>query len=304
MKRRRTGSFGYGSRLVVCPSCNCSVHTLLINSHLEACVQRDPPRPPPAPAAPAAAAASQEDADAMVPCPICSRMLRNADVFAHIEDDCSPPAEQEPGSSSDSPPPLVSVEEDSPPPPDKPTSAPPATAPPAESDLGSSSDSPGSSSDSPPPLEEDGSPPPPDKPTSAPPAIVAPEVPDARIDRLAQELRCSLCFETFDDPHSLPCQHTFCRACIMGYFRQQARQQQACPLCKAPTWRRQVAQNHTLAGIVRAFNEVAGQSGEEPPPSAVVAQPPPPTEPDDTTPASPRPASPEEVEVEVASPVY
>ena len=38
-------------------------------------------------------------------------------------------------------------------------------------------------------------------------------------------------------------------------------QRMQCPLCKAPTWRRQVTQNHTLAGIVRAFREVAPEVG-------------------------------------------
>ena len=130
-----------------------------------------------------------------------------------------------------------------------------------------------------------------------------------RIDRLAQELRCCLCFETFDDPHSLPCQHTFCRECIMGYFKQQTRQQQSCPLCKAPTWRRQVSQNHTLAAIVRAFMDVTG--GGAPSPVAQTTRPQasrsdqselPPAP---TTPPAPR-ASPsaEDEDDEVASPVY
>ena len=79
------------------------------------------------------------------------------------------------------------------------------------------------------------------------------------MDRLAQEMRCSLCFDLFEDPHSLPCQHSFCHECILGCFRVTSVMQ--CPLCKAPTWRRQVTQNHTLAGIVRAFREVAPEAG-------------------------------------------
>lgn len=75
------------------------------------------------------------------------------------------------------------------------------------------------------------------------------------MDRLAAELRCSLCFDIFDDPHSLPCQHSFCRTCIISCFRVTKSMQ--CPLCKAPSWMRQVTPNHTLAGIVRAFKEAS-----------------------------------------------
>lgn len=40
--------------------------------------------------------------------------------------------------------------------------------------------------------------------------------------------RRSLC--VFEDVHSLPCSHRFCRECIMGCFKSSKRQE--CPLCK------------------------------------------------------------------------
>jgi hypothetical protein len=78
------------------------------------------------------------------------------------------------------------------------------------------------------------------------------------IDRLAEELRCTVCMDLFDEPMFLPCGHNFCLVCITGCFR--AMQQMMCPLCKAPTWRRQVTANHSLAGIVLAFKGIAGVS--------------------------------------------
>lgn len=80
----------------------------------------------------------------------------------------------------------------------------------------------------------------------------------ASIDRLAQEMRCSICFELYDNPHSLPCQHSFCYECVMGCFR--ATRKMECPLCKAPVWKRQLTTNHTLAGIVKAFVNLQQQS--------------------------------------------
>ena len=94
----------------------------------------------------------------------------------------------------------------------------------------------------------------------APPAAAAPAAPRAaaldtsRLDRLAQEMRCSLCLDLYDNPHSLPCNHSFCLECLTSCFK--ATSTMACPLCKAPMWRRQVTPNHTLAGIVAAFREL------------------------------------------------
>ena len=34
---------------------------------------------------------------------------------------------------------------------------------------------------------------------------------------LVEECTCSICFELFDHPIQLPCQHSFCKACLQEY---------------------------------------------------------------------------------------
>ena len=80
------------------------------------------------------------------------------------------------------------------------------------------------------------------------------------LDRMAQELRCPLCFDTFNDPHVLPCQHSFCKECLDQCFR--VTSTMACPLCKAPMWRRQVMPNHKLSAIVRLYQEMAMRAND------------------------------------------
>ena len=80
----------------------------------------------------------------------------------------------------------------------------------------------------------------------------------ARLDKLAEQLTCSICCDTFENPHSLPCQHSFCYDCVVGCFKVTATMQ--CPLCKQPMWMRQVTPNHVLAGIVSAFREAVAES--------------------------------------------
>ncbi|KAL5111291.1 E3 ubiquitin-protein ligase TRIM13 [Taenia crassiceps] len=41
-------------------------------------------------------------------------------------------------------------------------------------------------------------------------------------------LECSICCSRYDDPHSLPCLHTFCRKCITGWLNKKAE----CPTCR------------------------------------------------------------------------
>ena len=80
----------------------------------------------------------------------------------------------------------------------------------------------------------------------------------AHLDRLAQELRCPLCFDLFNDPQALPCQHSFCKECLDQCFR--VTSMMACPLCKAPMWRRQVMPNHTLANLKRVYQDLIATS--------------------------------------------
>ena len=79
------------------------------------------------------------------------------------------------------------------------------------------------------------------------------------LDKLAAELRCTVCMDMFEDPVFLPCGHNFCSGCLDGCFRA-TRGGSSCPLCKAPAWRRQVQSNRTLAGVVRVFRELEGRS--------------------------------------------
>uniref|UniRef100_A0A3B3QD20 Tripartite motif containing 69 n=1 Tax=Paramormyrops kingsleyae TaxID=1676925 RepID=A0A3B3QD20_9TELE len=39
-----------------------------------------------------------------------------------------------------------------------------------------------------------------------------------RAQRLSKDLTCSICLDLFKKPVSLPCDHTFCRACIAGFW--------------------------------------------------------------------------------------
>ncbi|XP_068129601.1 E3 ubiquitin-protein ligase TRIM7-like [Hyperolius riggenbachi] len=47
---------------------------------------------------------------------------------------------------------------------------------------------------------------------------------------IQQELKCSVCFNTYSDPTTLPCGHTFCKQCIQKTFQNSC--QRCCPECR------------------------------------------------------------------------
>lgn len=53
---------------------------------------------------------------------------------------------------------------------------------------------------------------------------------DDASDEVADELTCWVCFGLFADPCTLPCGHSFCRACAQGVLGRSA----LCPFCRAP----------------------------------------------------------------------
>ena len=67
-------------------------------------------------------------------------------------------------------------------------------------------------------------------------------------DQLKEHLTCRICLDIFDNPHSLPCQHVFCKICVLTHFRTAALM--VCPLCKLPSQPREVSHNHVLHSIV------------------------------------------------------
>eukprot|EP00958_Prasinococcus_capsulatus_P017274 scaffold1941_cov377-Prasinococcus_capsulatus_cf.AAC.12 len=75
------------------------------------------------------------------------------------------------------------------------------------------------------------------------------------IGQVARELKCPVpccadSLELMEDPHSLPCNHNFCKKCIEEALRVRKAQGQQCPLCKLPTWSRQLTKNQQLQNLV------------------------------------------------------
>ena len=45
-------------------------------------------------------------------------------------------------------------------------------------------------------------------------------------------LECSICLETFDDPRTLPCLHSFCKKCLENFVDGKRDDELNCPVCR------------------------------------------------------------------------
>ena len=49
---------------------------------------------------------------------------------------------------------------------------------------------------------------------------------------LKRLLECSICLETFDDPRTLPCLHSFCKKCLENFVDGKRDDELNCPVCR------------------------------------------------------------------------
>ena len=72
---------------------------------------------------------------------------------------------------------------------------------------------------------------------------------EAEIGSVKSTVECSICYEIFADPHSLPCTHTFCKPCIQQSFENYKN----CPICKEDFLLREARPNPTIKKLCDIF---------------------------------------------------
>ncbi|CAB1352826.1 unnamed protein product [Coregonus sp. 'balchen'] len=86
---------------------------------------------------------------------------------------------------------------------------------------------------------------------------MAGQVSKSSAQRLSRDLTCSICLDLFKHPVSLPCDHTFCQACIAGYWTGPRGQVQggsgSCPQCRKAFPGQSYRPNRIVANIVESY---------------------------------------------------
>ena len=68
---------------------------------------------------------------------------------------------------------------------------------------------------------------------------------DQRQD-LKNLLECSICLETFDDPRTLLCLHSFCKKCLENFVDGKREDELNCPVCRCKFTLNEEGKNTTL----------------------------------------------------------
>lgn len=75
-----------------------------------------------------------------------------------------------------------------------------------------------------------------------------------------EQFSCSICLEVFVEPVSTPCGHSFCKACLQGYWNHSKKY--VCPMCKKCYSKKpEMSVNRVLAEISTQFQGLAMTGG-------------------------------------------
>uniref|UniRef100_A0A673MBI4 Tripartite motif containing 69 n=1 Tax=Sinocyclocheilus rhinocerous TaxID=307959 RepID=A0A673MBI4_9TELE len=96
-------------------------------------------------------------------------------------------------------------------------------------------------------------------------AEISPRVSKNSAQRLSRDLTCSICLDLFKRPVSLPCDHTFCEACITSYWSGPRGKGQggsgSCPQCRKVFPGHSYRPNRIVANIVESYCQGIEESG-------------------------------------------
>ncbi|XP_032998248.1 zinc finger protein RFP-like [Lacerta agilis] len=83
------------------------------------------------------------------------------------------------------------------------------------------------------------------------------------IQRLSDEVTCSICLGYFKDPVTIPeCGHNFCQSCLIQCFGE-SEAEASCPQCRERVQRRSLIPNRQLANLVELIENLSLQGGKE-----------------------------------------
>ncbi|XP_078508699.1 RING finger protein 112 [Lissotriton helveticus] len=72
----------------------------------------------------------------------------------------------------------------------------------------------------------------------------------AQMEALAEDLKCSICLDVFEDPVSIDCGHNFCRGCIEAHWSGISVQGYRCPECRHPCRKDRVIPDFRIKNLV------------------------------------------------------
>ncbi|XP_067865764.1 E3 ubiquitin-protein ligase TRIM39-like [Heterodontus francisci] len=79
---------------------------------------------------------------------------------------------------------------------------------------------------------------------------------EKQLEKIKNEVTCSICLSFYDDPVTLDCGHNFCRACILQYWEPE-QGNVTCPECRSEFTQKSVRPNWVLSNIVESVRKLS-----------------------------------------------
>uniref|UniRef100_A0A8C3SHB6 RING-type domain-containing protein n=1 Tax=Chelydra serpentina TaxID=8475 RepID=A0A8C3SHB6_CHESE len=82
------------------------------------------------------------------------------------------------------------------------------------------------------------------------------------LERLREDVTCSICLDVLDDPVSIECGHNFCRGCLSAHWSRVSAQGPRCPECRAPCSRDRMIPDTRVKNLVEKITELLQEEPE------------------------------------------
>ncbi|CAM5117500.1 unnamed protein product [Eretmochelys imbricata] len=100
--------------------------------------------------------------------------------------------------------------------------------------------------------------------------------PEGMVERLQEDVTCSICLDVLEDPVSIVCGHNFCRGCLAAHWSGVSAWGYQCPECRAPCSRNQMTPDTRLKSLLEKIRDLpregtltgTGTASPEPGPGA------------------------------------
>ncbi|CAM5147672.1 unnamed protein product [Natator depressus] len=80
--------------------------------------------------------------------------------------------------------------------------------------------------------------------------------PEGMVERLQEDVTCSICLDILEDPVSIVCGHNFCRGCLAAHWSGVSAWGYQCPECRAPCSRNQITPDTRLKSLVEKIRNL------------------------------------------------
>lgn len=88
-----------------------------------------------------------------------------------------------------------------------------------------------------------------------------------RTSEMSKPSQCPICFNSYDNPHVLPCQHTFCKKCIISMHAASGNKTIDCPICREKHFLQNgiesLAANYTMKRLIELESMAANEREKE-----------------------------------------